>query len=105
MFDLWKCLRRDIFGMFALLIIVASSFGQAGTGGVQGQVTDSSGAAVPAIAVTADGPNGASHQVQTSEEGRYVFQNLAPGTYTLRIQVKGFADFKKANVVVTAGQV
>jgi hypothetical protein len=91
--------------MFALFIIVASSFGQSGTGGVRGQVTDSSGAAVTAIAVTAFGPNAASHQVQTNEEGRYVFQDLAPGTYTLRIQVKGFADFNKADVVVTAGQV
>jgi hypothetical protein len=105
MFDSWKCLRREIFGMFALFIVVASSFGQSGTGGVRGQVTDPSGAAVTAIAVTAVGPNGASHQVQTNEEGRYVFQNLAPGTYTLEIQVKGFADFNKANVVVTAGQV
>jgi hypothetical protein len=91
--------------MFAIFIIVASSFGQSGTGGVRGQVTDSSGAAIPAIAVTAVGPNGASQQVQTNEEGRYVFQNLAPGTYTLRIHVKGFADFNKADVVVTAGQV
>ena len=105
MVDLWKCLRRELFGMFALFIIVASSFGQSGTGGVRGQVTDSSGAAVPAIAVTAVGPDGASHQVQTNEEGCYVFQDLAPGTYSLRIQVKGFADFKKADVVVTAGQV
>ena len=105
MVDLWKCLRRELFGMFALFIIVASSFGQSGTGGVRGQVTDSSGAAVPAIAVTAVGPDGASHQVQTNEEGCYVFQDLAPGTYSLRIQVKGFADFKKEDVVVTAGQV
>jgi len=91
--------------MVAIFIIVASSFGQSGTGGVRGQVTDPSGAAVPAIAVTAVAANGASQQVQTNEEGRYVFQNLAPGTYTLRIQVKGFADFNKAEVVVTAGQV
>jgi hypothetical protein len=91
--------------MVAMFIIVASSFGQSGTGGVRGQVTDPSGAAVPAIAVTAVAANGAAQQVQTNEEGRYVFQNLAPGTYTLRIQVKGFADFNKAEVVVTAGQV
>ncbi len=105
MFDSWKHLRLWIFGMVAIFIIVASSFGQSGTGGVRGQVTDPSGAAVPAIAVTAVAANGAAQQVQTNEEGRYVFQNLAPGTYTLRIQVKGFADFNKADVVVTAGQV
>jgi hypothetical protein len=105
MFDSWKCMRLGLFAMWALLIIVASSFGQSGVGGVRGQVTDPSGATVPAIAVIAVGPNGAAQQVQTNEEGRYVFRNLPPGTYTLRIQVKGFADFTKAGVVVMAGQV
>jgi hypothetical protein len=105
MFDAWKNWRIAMFGMLALWINVASSFGQSGTGGVRGQVTDPSGATVPAIVVTAVGPNGAALEVQTNEEGRYVFQNLVPGAYTLRIQVKGFADFTKAGVVVTAGQV
>jgi hypothetical protein len=105
MFDSWKYLRLWIFVILAPSIIVASGFGQSGTGGLRGQVTDPSGASVPAIAVTAIGPSGAAQRVQTDEEGRYVFQNLAPGAYTLRIQVKGFADFIKADVAVVAGQV
>ena len=105
MFNYWKYLRLWIFITLAPFVLVAWSFGQSGTGGVRGQVTDSSGAAVPAIAVTAVAANGAAQQVQTDEEGRYVFQNLAPGAYTLRIHVKGFADFSKAEVVVTAGRI
>ena len=49
--------------------------------------------------------NGAAREVQTDEEGRYIFQNLAPGVYALRNRVKGFADFNRAGVVVTGGQV
>jgi hypothetical protein len=105
MFDSWKDLRLWIFSTLALLLIAATSLGQTGAGSVRGQVTDSSGAAIPATVVTAVGPNGALQRVKTNEEGRYVFQNLAPGIYTLRIQVKGFADFTKASVVVSAGQV
>jgi hypothetical protein len=51
------------------------------------------------------GSDGASRQAQTNEEGRYVLQGLAPGTYSIRIAVKGFADFEKLGVVVVAGQV
>jgi hypothetical protein len=60
---------------------------------------------VPAITVTAVGPNGVALQVQTDEEGHYAFRDLAPGTYSLRVQVRGFADFEKAPLVVAPGQV
>ena len=77
---------------------------QSGSGNVQGQVTDSSGAAIPALTVVAVDAAGASHETQTNEEGRYAFRHLAPGTYTIRIQLKGFANFEKTGVVVTPGQ-
>jgi len=105
MFDSWKHLRFGISAMLALFVVVASGLGQSGTGGMRGQVTDPSGAAVPAIAVTVVGPNGAAQEVQTDGEGRYVFENLAAGAYTLRIRVRGFADFNQAGIAVAAGQV
>jgi hypothetical protein len=94
-----------MLAILTLCSVVSSAFGQSATAGLRGQVTDSSGAAVPAVAVTAVSASGAAREVQTDEEGRYVFQNLAPGAYSLRIRVKGFADFSKADVVVVAGQV
>jgi hypothetical protein len=105
MSDLRKHLRSTLVGITALFLMGTSSFGQSGTGSVRGQVTDPSGAVIPAITVTAIGPQGASQQVQTNEEGRYVFRNLAPGTYSIQIQLKGFANFERTGVVVAAGQV
>ena len=104
MFDSRKY-QRWILVIGALCMLASYGFAQSRTGGLRGQVTDSSGAAVPAIAVTLVAPDGAAREVQTNEEGRYVFENLAPGTYTLRIRVKGFAEFDKPVVVVAAGQV
>jgi hypothetical protein len=71
---------------------------------VQGQVTDSSGGAIPALTVVAVDAAGTLHQAQTNEEGRYAFRQLAPGVYTIRIQLKGFADFEKTGVVLTPGR-
>jgi len=94
----------------ALGLILASSFlfsvalfAQSG-GGLRGQVTDPSGAAVPTATVSAVMPGGAALVAQTNDEGRYVFRNLPSGTYTVQIRVKGFAPFEKTGVVVTAGQ-
>jgi hypothetical protein len=92
-------------GMWVVLFVTASALGQSGTGSVRGQVTDPSGAVVPAIMVTVVGQNGVAPQVQTNEEGRYVFRDLAQGVYSLRVQVKGFADFEKAPLVVAPGHV
>jgi len=43
-------------------------------------------------------------EIQTNAEGQYVFRDLLPGTYTLRIRVKGFADFERAGIVIAEGQ-
>ena len=90
----------------ALLLVLSSSIALAQSGEVslRGQVTDPSGAVVPAVTVTAIGADGVKHEAQTNEEGRYVFRNLPPGTYTVRIQAKGFSDFQKPGVVIGPGK-
>jgi hypothetical protein len=42
--------------------------------------------------------------VQTDEQGKYAFRNLAPGAYTLTIRLTGFNDFVKAGIVIARGQ-
>lgn len=71
---------------------------------LRGQLTDPSGAVVPAVAVTLVGPDGVAKEVQTDEEGRYTFRNLPAGTYTMRIIVRGFADVEKTGIVIARGQ-
>jgi len=71
---------------------------------LRGQITDSSGAVVPAVTVTVVGPDGVRKEVQTDEEGRYSFRNLPLGTYTVRISAKGFADIERTGIVVARGR-
>ncbi len=100
----WNWFQRSLLAALAGLLIAISGFAQSELGNLQGQVTDSSGAAIPAITVVAVNAAGASHEAQTNEEGRYAFTRLAAGTYTIRIQLKGFANFEKTGVVVAPGQ-
>jgi Carboxypeptidase regulatory-like domain len=91
--------------MLASCLLSAALWAQSGEVSLRGQVTDQSGAVVPGVTVTVIGPSGAMREVQTDEsDGRYVFRDLPPGTYTLQIRVKGFADFEKTGVVIVRGQ-
>jgi hypothetical protein len=94
------------FIVTALALLQIAAWGQCQTGGgiVEGQVTDSSGAAIPALTVIAVDGGGARQEVQTNEEGRYVFRHLPSGTYTIQIHLKGFAPFEQSGVTVVAGR-
>jgi Carboxypeptidase regulatory-like domain len=92
-----------------VLILIAPLAGmlwaQSGEVSLRGQVTDPSGAAVAGVPVMLSGPDGAAQETQTDEsEGRYVFRDLPPGAYTLRIRVAGFADFQKSGIAIARGR-
>lgn len=97
-------LRRLLGAAFVLFLSCATLWAQSGTGSLNGQVTDSSGLAIPAVIVEITGPAGVKLVTQTDGEGRYVFHNLLPGAYTLRIALKGFANFEKADITVANGK-
>src|SRR5438105_3993905 len=59
---------------------------------INGVVTDPSGAVVPGAAVTLMGPNGAISATKSGPTGRYTLR-AEPGTYTLVVEAKGFANF------------
>ena len=82
--------RRSILTLVVCLATPAL-WGQAGAGGLKGQIKDPSGAVVPGATVTATGPNGAVKIGQTNNEGSYAISGLAPGTYTVRVMATGFA--------------
>lgn len=104
MSDLSSWFRNSILAVAALLLMAASGQAQSGGGTIQGQVTDASGAAVPAIMVVSVSAGGARQEVQTNEEGRYVFRHLPVGAYTIQIQLKGFTPFQKGGVTVAAAR-
>ena len=102
-------LTRSVFA--AILIAVAaviafplSSLAQTFRGGINGTVTDQSGAVVPGATVEAtDSATGVLHKTITSSAGEYSFQDMPLGAYTIKISVSGFKETVIKNVPVTAG--
>jgi hypothetical protein len=93
-------------GVITLVVLAWSmtAFGQGATavyGNLAGVVTDSSGAVVPEAKVTVSGPTGTKN-LTTAQDGRFTAANLAPGTYSLKIEKQGFraADVKGVEIVI-----
>jgi hypothetical protein len=80
---------------------------QAGsTGGVRGIVRDETGAVLAGVTVEAESPariGGAAVEV-TNGEGRYVFDNLPVGIYTVTFSLSGFTTVKRQDIRVESGR-
>ncbi len=91
----------------ALLVVCSGTlaWSQAtSTGSISGQVTDQSGAVIPGAQVTLI--DNATKSVQTAssnEAGRYVFINVASGTYSINVTREGFSKTHVADVDVKIG--
>jgi hypothetical protein len=68
---------------------------------IVGNVRDESGAAVAGANVTATSrETNQSRQTTTNSEGNYTFSNVPSGTYTVKIEMAGFAPFTRQEVLV-----
>ncbi len=83
-----------------LLVIFFASAARAQTliSTVQGTVTDQSGAVLPGVTATLTGPRGSQTTV-TDDKGMFRFVGVQPDTYTLKIDLQGFAPQQKEVVV------
>lgn len=72
---------------------------------LSGAVTDPSGAAIPGaeLTLTSDSTSAVAHAT-TNSSGSYVFPNLAPAPYTLRVSAKGFRDYVQRGIVLLMNQ-
>ncbi len=70
---------------------------------VRGTVTDPSGAVVAKATVHLIDANEVERVATTDDKGRYVFENVAPGAYQIRVIVTGFEIFEQAGVQVSSG--
>ncbi|MBL8228276.1 MAG: carboxypeptidase regulatory-like domain-containing protein [Bryobacterales bacterium] len=90
----------------ALSLLSATLFGQAGTGDINGTVTDASGALVSGATVTIANPaTGFSRVLKTNEQGLYSAPALIPGAYNVKVEMQGFQAQTRSNVILQVGQV
>ena len=101
--------KRVVLLMVALACLLSFApsavMGQsASTGTVAGTVTDPTGAAVAAAAVTLIEPStNDSRKTTSNDAGRFLFANVPPGTYNVTINKAGFRVTKLTGQVVTVG--
>ena len=73
------------------LSLPEAAFGQGATGAINGTVTDSSMAVIPGAAVVLHNvATGIERSAVTNQAGQYVFPEVIPGPYTLRVSKEGF---------------
>ena len=102
-------LTRSVFPSMRLMValaIMASAVGFAQTfrGGINGTVTDESGAVVSGASVEAlETATGVSHKTITSSAGEYSFQDMPLGSYKVTVVDSGFKTSVVSSVPVTAG--
>lgn len=86
-----------------LIAWTSISWCQSNVGSISGEVTDSSGAAVPNSTVTATNvQTGLKRTVTTQDNGLYVFATLPEGTYNIRVEKDGFRTSEQSAVVLDA---
>ncbi|MEO7142494.1 MAG: TonB-dependent receptor, partial [Bryobacteraceae bacterium] len=79
--------------------------GQVVTATFYGIVTDSTGAVVPGAAVSLTNSQTAAVSKKASDaSGEFLFDFLATGTYTLRIEAQGFKTQEISGIALSAGQ-
>ena len=100
-----RALRQVIAtAMLLIMVLVQETWALAGTtGGISGRVTDDKGTPVANARVIASSPSGQA-TATTDENGRFVFLQLAPDSYTVVAAKSGFASAPVAGVTVFADQ-
>jgi hypothetical protein len=101
-----------LFVRLALCCLFAIAFGlcasaqtQITTSVIQGTVTDEQGAVVPGASVEIKNVDtNLTRTLVTDDGGRFVFLQIPPGNYTLKVSKQGFATLAQEQFSVTVGQ-
>src|ERR1700733_7937900 len=90
--------RLARFTRFPTILVLPLAFagtllGQADRATVAGHVTDSTGAALPGVTITArDNASGATFTAKTNSSGAYSIEQLPIGNYSIQMHHDGFRD-------------
>jgi outer membrane receptor protein involved in Fe transport len=90
--------------LLALFAWSVTATAQTFRGGINGIITDNSGAVIPNAAVTAtNAGTGDVKSSVSSSGGEFLFQDLPLGTYSITVSAPGFSTVKTDKIMVQAG--
>lgn len=89
----------------AVLLFAGKGYSQlAGTGNIQGTVSDPTGAVIPNAAVTlTDQATGIKRTAKSNSAGDYLFPGIPIGTYSLQIAALSFKTYEQNGIVLEVG--
>jgi hypothetical protein len=89
----------------AMLLFATNGYSQlAGTGNIQGTVTDSTGAVIPNATITlTDQATQAKRTDVSNSAGAYLFPGIPIGTYNLQVAAPGFKTSLQTGIVLEVG--
>ena len=95
---------RRFLGWLSLCALLSATLTAQQNATLQGIVTDDQKAVMPGVTVTATETKTGRQSVEVSTaDGRYQFQNLAPGEYKLRVELSGFATAELTGIELLVG--
>jgi outer membrane receptor protein involved in Fe transport len=100
-------LTKKIAGLLTIVLLTmfVSVEAQVNTASLLGQITDSSGAAVPNAAITARNlTTNFERAVNTDTEGNYLLSALPLGPYQIEVKMSGFKTEIRSGIVLAAGE-
>lgn len=97
----WIVVARLLAVMFLTTLALRA---QTETGSLAGKVIDPSGNAVPSAKVTLSSDSKEVDRAASGPDGRFSFEALTPGTYTVRAEQSGYAESSLDSVQVNRGE-
>ncbi len=91
--------QRSAAAMLTLSLLWAAA-AAAQPGALGGGVVDGTGAPLPGASVTLSGPDGAVSTTYSDSGGAYRFGGLAPGTYSVAVELAGFSAASVEDIAV-----
>jgi hypothetical protein len=96
------CVLAAILGV---LVFSVTLFSQGNFGRILGTVSDQTGGVISGATVTViDKDRGVARTLTTDQAGEYNAPTLIPGTYTVRVEAKGFKLLERQNVELGVGK-
>src|SRR5258708_2852849 len=97
-----SCVLRAALG---ILLLSTALFAQGNFGRIMGTITDQTGAVLPGSTVSViDTERGSTRTLTADSAGEYNAPTLIPGTYTVRVDAKGFKRTERQNILVEVGK-